>query len=338
MDKTLYCAKCEENREFQFSERTETYDVRGEPIALNVPTWTCGTCGNLTPDEAFGDPIEKVFDIYRQNHGLLSPAEIKRIRERWGLSQASFASLVGMSQATINRYEQGSIQQQKEDELIRACDDANRIRDLLERRGDRLTERQRRTADAALSATSPLFATLAAWEPMPVEATAQSGFRPFDFERYAAVVVWLCSYSAAVTQTKLYKLLFYADYLCFRRTSRSLTGALYRRMPYGPVPVAFSELRGRLEQEDYVLVNEVTFRNGNTGEVFRPGPRASELKLDFTGDELRVLTFVKDRLGDLTPSDISNRSHEETAWKDTPDKAIISYEKALELSICLPEN
>ena len=32
MDKTLYCAKCEENREFQFAKRSETYDVRGEAV------------------------------------------------------------------------------------------------------------------------------------------------------------------------------------------------------------------------------------------------------------------------------------------------------------------
>jgi uncharacterized phage-associated protein len=159
-----------------------------------------------------------------------------------------------------------------------------------------------------------------------------------DFERYAAAVVWLCSYVPTVTQTKLYKLLFYADYLCFRTISRSLTGALYRRMPYGPVPVAFSDLRARLEGEDYVLVNEVTYMNGYAGEEFRPGPRASEIKVEFTKDELLVLTYVKDQLGGLQPSVISNKSHEETAWKDTPEKAVISYEKAKELSLALPES
>ena len=111
-----------------------------------------------------------------------------------------------MSQATINRYEQGSIQQQKEDELIRACEDVNRMRDLVIRRGDLLTERQRREVEAALSTVPNHVAIFDGCEAMPVEATLQSGFRPFDFERYAAVVVWLCSYTAAVTQTKLYKL------------------------------------------------------------------------------------------------------------------------------------
>ncbi len=338
MEKSLYCPKCEAERVFRFSERNETLDVRGEKVSLSVPTWTCSVCGELVADEAFGDPVEKAYDLYRRKHGLLSPAEIKAIRERWGLSQVAFATLLGMSQATINRYEQGAIQQQKEDELIRACANADRMRDLLQRQGHLLSERQKQLADAALSAAPAPAVNWAAMfgGAMPVEMTARSGFRPFDFERYAAAVVWLCSYVPTVTQTKLYKLLFYADYLCFRTTSRSLTGALYRRMPYGPVPMGFSDLRARLECEDFVLINEMTYQNGNTGEEFRPGPRAGEIKVDFTVDELRVLTFVKDQLGSLPPSAIRNKSHEETAWKNTPEKAVISYEMAQELSLALP--
>lgn len=337
MEKTLYCPKCEEDRMFRFSNREESYDVRGETVSVSVPTWTCAVCGELVADEAFGDPLEKAFDAYRQRHGLLSPAEIKTIREKWGLSQVSFAALMGMSQATINRYELGSVQQQKEDELIRACASAERMRDLLQRQGHLLSERQRNVAEAAITSAPSAQGFWGLLGPaMPVETTSRSGFRPFDFDRYAAAVVWLCGNVPTVTQTKLYKLLFYADYLCFRTTSRSLTGALYRRMPYGPVPVGFSSLRTRLECEDLVTVNEVTFQNGNTGEVFQTGPQAPAVAAELSEDESRVLRFVRDQLGSLTPSAISDKSHQETAWKNTPEKEIISYEKALELSITLP--
>ena len=71
------------------------------------------------------------------------PTEIKRIREQWHLSQVSFAALLGMSQATINRYENGALQQRKEDELIRACDNPEFMRDIIIRRGHMLSERQR---------------------------------------------------------------------------------------------------------------------------------------------------------------------------------------------------
>jgi putative zinc finger/helix-turn-helix YgiT family protein len=306
---------------------------------MTLPVWVCPECGESVVDEAFGDPVERAMDAYREQSGLLTSSEIRRIRDQWGLSQVAFATLLGMSPATINRYEQGSLQQEKEDELLRACDNEEFMRDLLRRRGALLSERQRQTAEAKLErrpGTRMAYWETGFSESMPVEVSKRSGFRAFDYDRYAAVVAWLCKNVQVVTQTKLYKLLFYSDFLCFRATSRSLTGALYRQMAYGPVPVGFNGLRAQLEADDVVAINEVAFQNGNTGELFRPGGRA-EMTLSKLGDEdIRVLVFVRDKLGDLTPSAISDRSHAESAWKDTLPKDVISYEKAMELSLQVP--
>jgi len=331
----LYCTSCEEERSFRFEEREQQNEVRGETITIVAPLWVCPVCGETIVDEEFGDPIEKAFDAYREKHGLLKSVEIQEIRSRWCLSQAAFASLLGMSQATINRYEQGSLQQEKEDELIRACANKNHMADLLRRRGDVLSERQRRTAEDAIEGARSAVTWAALVDAMPSEVSKRSGFRAFDYNRYVAVVAWLCSNVAMVTQTKLYKLLFYADYLCYKEHTRSLTGALYRRMPYGPVPVGFGTLRAQMEEDEYVSVDEAMFQNGNLGEVFRPGPKADQIEMTFDENELRVLQFVRDALGGLTPSDISDRSHREAAWRDTPPRQVISYEKAAELSLSL---
>ena len=118
MERKLHCPNCEQERLFRREQRRQEYDVRGEPVVLTVPLWICPVCGETIADDQFGDPIEKAFDAYRQKHGLLTPAEIQGIRLKWKLSQAAFAALLGMSQATINRYELGSLHQEKEDELL----------------------------------------------------------------------------------------------------------------------------------------------------------------------------------------------------------------------------
>ena len=151
MGKLLFCSMCEAERSCRYEVRRASCDVRGETIEMTLPLWVCPTCGETIVDEGFGDPVEKSYDIYRQRHGLLFASDIRRIREQWHLSQVSFATLLGMSQATINRFEQGSLQHDKEDELIRACDDPQRMRDILRRRGHLLTERQRKAAEEALS-------------------------------------------------------------------------------------------------------------------------------------------------------------------------------------------
>lgn len=336
MAKALYCPDCEEERSFDLEDRQQEFDVRNEKIVLTVPVWTCSVCGETIVDENFGDPTEKAYDAYRENHGLLKPAEIQEIRTKWNLSQAALAALLGMSQATINRYEQGSLQQEKEDEIIRACASSDRMADLLHRRGHVLTDRQRTSTEAAIEGARPAFSWTALVDAMPSEISKRSGFRRFDYDRYASVVSWLCSNVGLVTQTKLYKLLFYSDYLYFKAHTRSLTGALYRQMPYGPVPVGFSTLRAQLEADEFVSVNEIAFQNGNTGEVFRPGSKADQIDCTFDDNELRVLQFVRDQLGSLTPSAISDLSHGETAWKDTQPKEVISYEKAAALSLEIP--
>lgn len=343
MEANVYCPRCECERPHVREMRSESYSVRGDNVVMDVPLLVCTVCGESTVETDFGDPVEKAYEIYRKNHGLLSGRDIQRIRERWKLSQDSLARLLGMSQATINRYEQGALQNQKEDELIRACEDSNRMQDLISRRGnDVLNERQRNAVLSCLD-VSHSSANSGEWlssfeELMPHEVSVRSGFRQFDFDRYAAVVVWFSQSVQALTQTKLYKLLFYSDYLAFRYSSQSLTGAVYRAMPYGPVPMGFNGLRAKLEMEDYVLVNEVTYQNGNTGEEFRPGSRADEFIRILTSEDLRVLQFVRDNLGGLTPTQISDRSHREVAWSDTPRKHVISYMKAKELSLRLQDD
>ena len=107
MDRTMYCPDCERDQAFRREQREQKYEVRDDSIVLTLPLWVCSVCGETILDDEFGDPVEKAFDAYREKHTLLRPVEIREIRTKWNLSQAAFASLLGMSQATINRYERG---------------------------------------------------------------------------------------------------------------------------------------------------------------------------------------------------------------------------------------
>lgn len=334
-----YCPTCETDCSFKHEERELTFKVREEQILLNTPIWICEVCDEIIIDENCQDPVEKAFNVYRNKHGLLFPVDIHRIRNRWGLSQVAFAKLLGMSQATINRYEQGALQQEKEDVLIRACDNSIHMQELINHRGHLLTERQKTIVSEAIvscrCANNGTYFGLS--ETMLNEKSIRSGFQTFDYNKYAAVVVWLCQNVDLVTATKLYKLLFYVDFLYFRIFTCSLTGAMYSKMPYGPVPYGYHILRTELEADDFISVNERTFQNKNTGEVFIPGPNSDKVEYKLSDDELKVLEFVCAEIGSLTPNDIKNKSHHEFAYKDTEYKAIISYEKALVLSISCPK-
>lgn len=59
----------------------------------------------------------------RANEGLLTPDEIREIRERLALSQSAFEQLLGVGPKTVVRWERGTVfQNRSTDALIRAVD------------------------------------------------------------------------------------------------------------------------------------------------------------------------------------------------------------------------
>jgi putative zinc finger/helix-turn-helix YgiT family protein len=101
---------------FDYGDGEEKVSV----VAENVPVRVCTHC-----HETFSGP-----DAARIRHlaicralGLLTPDEIRAIRERLGLSQVEFAKLTDIGEATISRWERGRLLQNKAmDRYLRLLD------------------------------------------------------------------------------------------------------------------------------------------------------------------------------------------------------------------------
>lgn len=83
-------------------------DERIRVVAEAVPVLACPAC-----EEIFYGP-----DAEQAHHraickalGLLTPEQIKKVRERAGMSQVEFARLTGIGVATLSRWEQGRLMQ-----------------------------------------------------------------------------------------------------------------------------------------------------------------------------------------------------------------------------------
>jgi putative zinc finger/helix-turn-helix YgiT family protein len=332
-----YCIACGHDGPLHREQKATEFAVRGETLRIIVPVKICPSCG-VTEAEGV-DPAEIAFSEYRKLKGLLTPEAIRKLRERYKLSQKSLAALLGMSEATINRYEGGGLQDEAHDAALRACESPEFVRGLLERSGHRLSAWQRQRVEAVLEcAAEPPLGIVSDGDVfgMPRERSAVTGYRHFEYPRYLAVVVWLTRHVPVVTATSLNKLLFYVDHLHCKSEAVSLTGAAYRRVQHGPVPAAYGDLQQRMELEGFIDVQEVQYKNGRTGLEIRPGPKADTVDLTFSPRELTILEAVAATFKTLTPTEIRDRSHAETAWKDTEDRTLISYDKAPELSLPIP--
>ncbi len=76
----------------------------------------------------------------------MTPEEIKGIRAQYGLTQKSFATLLGIGTASMVRYEQGARPSKANANLIRAARHPEFMAECLQRDGDLIPERQRKRA------------------------------------------------------------------------------------------------------------------------------------------------------------------------------------------------
>ena len=86
-------------------------------LSVNVPVRSCASCELEFLDE----PAERAkHEAVCKHLGVLSPAEIRQIREDHGMSRASFAQATGLGEASLNRWENGlNIQTHANDRYLR---------------------------------------------------------------------------------------------------------------------------------------------------------------------------------------------------------------------------
>jgi putative zinc finger/helix-turn-helix YgiT family protein len=106
----------------------------GDPIRVevaNIPIERCIACG----EEFTGPKAAQVkHEAICRALGLLVPDEIRRLRERLGLTQAEFSRLTGIGEATVSRWERGRLLQNRAmDRYLRLLGTDSKNMELLRR-------------------------------------------------------------------------------------------------------------------------------------------------------------------------------------------------------------
>jgi len=96
--------------------------------ALHV--FRCDRCGSIVLDD---EANKKVSEALRQAAGLLSPEQVRRGREKLGLTQKQLAQVLQVHEATLSRWETGGqLQQRSMDRLMRLYFQVPEARRFLE--------------------------------------------------------------------------------------------------------------------------------------------------------------------------------------------------------------
>jgi putative zinc finger/helix-turn-helix YgiT family protein len=108
------CPNCKQGRlQDRHIAEDITFPVGEETIVVHVervPIRVCDVCG-----ESFSGPDAAAIrhEAICRHQGLLTPREIKELRESLGMTQAELARITGIGEATISRWERGRLLQNK---------------------------------------------------------------------------------------------------------------------------------------------------------------------------------------------------------------------------------
>ena len=327
-----YCPNCESEQELEHVRRRETITVRGEKIGVQASYWRCRACGEEFEGPDGHDEVADAYALYRKKKGLMHPAEIKRFRDAYGLTQGELAKILGFGAVTISRYETGMLQTAAQDRILQMLRDPRALWSLLKQASDsgdispttlmrvrervKDTLRERALLDPALQAA------------LDYGPSQFSGRRRFRLEKFRGAVLFFCQ--TPRWKTTINKLLFYADFRCFRDYQHSITGARYAHAPFGPCPDKFESLFAWLAERKDIEAREVPFEK-YTGEEIRSLAQPEDGL--FSSREHQVLTEVRDHFERITAKALSDRSHEEQGYHETQNGELISYRYAQSLKI-----
>ena len=138
----IFCPVCEQEMEARPVTSIKV-KVRGETFEVPVELFECMECGEkFDVPENPQDELGKAYRLYREKHGYMQPEELKELRDKYWLTQAELAGLLGWSIATLNRYENGALQDSAHDRILKSLRDPSFLLTLIEQNPDVINERE----------------------------------------------------------------------------------------------------------------------------------------------------------------------------------------------------
>ena len=128
-------------------------------------------------------------------------------------------------------------------------------------------------------------------------------------------------------KTKLMKLLYYVDFDHYEEYGTSVTGAKYRKLPYGPVAKENEKLLKKMQTEGVIeKVDDVVGDYEQERYITQNALFDSAL---FSSEELETLKRVARHWERATAKEISVASHNEAPWATSEAGKVIDYELAV---------
>ena len=145
------------------------------------------------------------------------------------------------------------------------------------------------------------------------------------FKNVLLYILEHCAGKPNVGETVLYKLLYFSDFNYYELYEEHLTGAKYRKLPFGPVPQKLDAIIKQMIDNGQ-LQRVKTEYHGFPQTRYLPLEKADLTQLK--ASEKEVIDRVIEQMSNWSAAMISDYSHKDMPWEITDEGKDINYELA----------
>src|SRR5665647_1776798 len=236
---------------------------------------------------------------------------ISEIRKGKGLTQEEVAKTIGISRTALTQLELGK-----------------RGIDVFELKA--LSSMLGFSVDALFVNESVLNEERAVYERITTkQKEVRISVPKLQVEKFRNVLLYIlerCAGKPNVGETVLYKLLYFSDFNYYELYEEHLTGAKYRKLPYGPVPQKLDTIIGQMMEKGMIQRIKTEYYDKMQTRYI---PLAKADLTELKASEKEVIDKVIEQLSDWSAAAISNYSHKDMPWLASKEGEEINYELAL---------
>ena len=235
---------------------------------------------------------------------------IAGLRSKKGFSQEDLAKSIGISRPSLTQIELGNrgvslSEMQKLSILLGFSLDDFMTRDFL--------------------TNQMLQPSVHAQEEVTEERISVPTLNINKFKNVLLYILERCAGKPNVGETVLYKLLYFSDFNYYELYEEHLTGAKYKKLPYGPVPQKLDAIINQMIDANQLQRIKTAFK-GYPQKRYLPLEKADLTELK--ASEKDVIDKVIEQMSDWSATAISDYSHKDLPWEVTEEGKDISYELA----------
>jgi uncharacterized phage-associated protein len=239
----------------------------------------------------------------------------------------------------LNKWLEAQLESEDLEELLTTphLSEAKAFRKILEETAAATSVPEMKNVEklAAIDVAAPVFSQRETEEGEEGEENLFNGFRPYSPEKLSAMISYFAAKGKQIYKTKLNKLLFYGDFINFQMHGRSISGANYVHLPFGPVPDQYEYILKKLTSAKQLEITPLKTRKGTANEI-NLGAKSKTATDALSPEETETLDWVLANYGQMTTEEIMELSHNEKAYRNTHSGEKIAYGYAQFLEI-LPE-